>query len=259
MIITLFKYLNMDHQINLLKMIGKLNGLSFLHTKHGDFFRKKGGASRNQIKTNPAFAKTREINKEFGEISRAGKWIRTSLRHITGTESDDLVVSRLVKQLALVIKTDTTNLHGDRKVGFGLLTADGKAHLQGFNFNINSELRNVLKCNYHVDIASGVVSIPDFVTQNQLHFPVTATHCSIESAWSEIDFVSGQFNYSISPAVSLAKDLTRQNIVLTPAQQPTGKGILLVVLKVSFLREVKSRFYAVKNGAVNAMELVAIF
>ena len=87
----------MDNQINLLKMIGRLNGLSFLHTKHGDFFRKKGGASKTQIKTNPAFARTREINKEFGEISRAGKWIRTSLKHITGTESDDLVVSRLVK------------------------------------------------------------------------------------------------------------------------------------------------------------------
>jgi len=226
----------MDHQINLLKMIGTLNGLSFLHTKHGGFFRRKGGASRNQIKTKPAFARTREINKEFGEISRAGKWIRTSLRPITGTESDDLVVSRMVKQLALVIKTDTTNLHGDRKVGFGLLTADGKAHLQGFNFNINSELRNVLKCNYLVDVESGVVSIPDFVTKNQLHFPVTATHCSIESGWSEIDFVSGQFNYSISPAVSLAKDLTKQSIVLTPAQSPTGNGILFVRLKGTFLQ-----------------------
>ena len=89
MIITLFKLVNMDHQINLLKMIGKLNGLSFLHTKHGDFFRKKVGASKTQIKTNPAFARTREINKEFGEISRAGKWIRTSLRHIIGCFTND--------------------------------------------------------------------------------------------------------------------------------------------------------------------------
>ena len=165
MIITLFKFLNMDHQINLIKMVSKLNGLSFFNSKNGFIFRRPAGPSKKRIQTDPAYFRTRENNKEFGEISRVGKWIRTSLRHITGTESDDLVVSRLVKQLALVIKTDTTNLHGDRKVGFGLLTADGKAHLQGFNFNINSELRNVLKCNYHVDIASGVVSIPDFVPQ----------------------------------------------------------------------------------------------
>ncbi|MBK8244333.1 MAG: hypothetical protein IPK88_12970 [Saprospiraceae bacterium] len=248
----------MDHQINLIKMISKLNGLSFLHSKHGSFFRKKGGASGTQIKTDPAFARTREIMQEFGEINRAGKWIRNAFKLVTGTESDDKMVNRLVKHLALVIKTDTTHLRGDRKVGFGLLTSDGKAHLLQFNFNIKSMLYGVLKTDYHVDVKSGVVSIPDFVPQKELYFPDTATHCSLESAWSEIDFASGKFNASISPAVSLARDLTKHNVVLTPAQPPTGNGILLVVLKVSFLKEDNGRFYPAKYGAKNAMEIVAI-
>lgn len=167
-------------------------------------------------------------------------------------------MSRLVKQLALVIKTDTTNLHGDRKVGFGLMTSDGKAHLLGFNFNNKSILSRLLITNYHVDIASGVVSIPDFVPQKKLNFPGTATHCIIESAWSEIDFATGIFNSSISPAVSLARDLTKHSILLTPAQPPTGYGILFVVLKVSFLKEKNGRFYPAKYVKKNAIELVAI-
>lgn len=50
MIITLFKLLNMDHQINLLKMIGKLNGLSFYIPNMGTSFEKKEGQVRLRLK-----------------------------------------------------------------------------------------------------------------------------------------------------------------------------------------------------------------
>ena len=248
----------MAHQIGLIKISGKLNDLSFFKSKYGYIVRTKGGASGTRIKTDPAFARTRENNQEFAELNHAGKWIRTSLRNITANESDALVVSRMVKQLAQVIKLDISNLRGNRKVGVGLSTVEGKAHLKGFNFNIESVLNQVLKSNYHVDMVNGVVRIPDFIPQQDLVCPSGATHCSIEAAWSKIDFITGAFNSSKSLVVTLTLDLTPTEVVLNPTQLPTGAGILFVVLKVSFLQEVNGQLYPLKNGVMNAIELVSI-
>ena len=248
----------MGRQIGLIKISGKFNDLSFYKSKDGYIVRTKGGASKARIKTDPAFARTRENNQEFAEINHSGKWIRTSFRNITGNESDALVVSRMVKQLSKVIKLDTINLRGSRKVGMGLSTKEGKKLLKGFNFNIASILSKVLKANYQVESTSGVVRIPDFIPQQDLVCPASATHCRIESAWSEIDFTSGVLHSSISPAVSLVLDQTKSNVVLSPVQAPTGFGILLVVLKVSFLQEINGVVYSLNNGGLNAMELVSV-
>ncbi len=248
----------MGRQIGLIKISGKFNDLSFYKSKDGYIVRTKGGASKARIKTDPAFARTRENNQEFAEINHSGKWIRISFRNITANESDALVVSRMVTQLSKVIKLDTINMRGSRKVGMGLSTNEGKKLLKGFNFNIASILSKVFKSNYQVDNASGVVRIPDFIPKQDLVCPASATHCRIESAWSEIDFISGAIHSSISPAVSLVMDLTKSNVVLSPVQVPTGVGILFVVLKVSFFQEINGVVYLLNIGGLNAMELVAI-
>ncbi|MBK6698935.1 MAG: hypothetical protein IPG55_03370 [Saprospiraceae bacterium] len=248
----------MGRQIGLIKISGKFNDLSFYKSKDGYIVRTKGGASKARIKTDPAFARTRENNQEFTEINHSGKWIRTSFRNITANESDALVVSRMVTQLSKVIKLDTINLRGSRKVGMGLSTIEGKKLLKGFNFNMDSILSKVLKSNYQVDIASGVLRIPDFMPQQDLICPASVTHCKIESAWSEIDFASGVIHSSTSPAVSLVLDQTKTNVVLSPAQAPTGVCILFIVLKVSFFQEINGVVYLLNIGGLNAMELVAI-
>ena len=248
----------MGRQIGLIKISGKFNDLSFYKSKDGYIVRTKGGASKARIKTDPAFARTRENNQEFAEINHSGKWIRTSFRNITGNESDALVVSRMVKQLSKVIKLDTINLRGSRKVGMGLSTIEGKKLLKGFNFNKESLLSKVLKSSYQVDSASGVVRIPDFIPQQDLVFPASATHCRIESSWSEIDFASGVIHSSISPAVSLVLDQTKISVVLIPALTPTGTGILFVVLKLSFFQEINGQVYSLNNGTLNAIEIVLV-
>ncbi len=248
----------MGRQIGLIKISGKFNDLSFYKSKDGYIVRTKGGASKVRIKTDPAFARTRENNQEFAEINHSGKWIRTSFRNITANESDALVVSRMVTQLSKVIKLDTMNLRGFRKVGMGLSTNEGKKLLKGFNFNKESLLSKVLKVNYQVDSASGVVHIPEFIPKQDLVCPASATYCKIESAWSEIDFITGVIHSSISPAVSFVLDQTKSNVVLSPAQAPTGFGILLVALKLSFFQEINGEVYSLNNGGLNAIELVAI-
>ena len=248
----------MGRQIGLIKISGKFNDLSFYKSKDGYIVRTKGGASKVRIKTDPAFARTRENNQEFAEINHSGKWIRTSFRNITANESDALVVSRMVTQLSKVIKLDTINLRGFRKVGMGLSTTEGKKLLKGFNFNKESLLSKVFKSKYLVESASGVVRISEFIPQQDLVCPASATYCKIESAWSEIDFITGVIHSSISPAVSLVLDQTKTNVVLTPAQAPTSLGILFIVLKVSFFQEINGEVYSLNNGGLNAMELVSV-
>ncbi len=116
----------------------------------------------------------------------------------------------------------------------------------------------MLKANYQVESTSGVVRILDFIPQQDLVCPASATHCRIESAWSEIDFATGMIHSSISPAVSLVLDETKSNGLLSPAQAPIGSGILFIVLKVSFFQEINGEVYSLNNGGLNAMELVSV-
>ena len=248
----------MGRQSSLIKITGTLDDLSFYKTKDGHMVRMKGGVSGTRIKTDPAFARTRENMQKFAELNQAGKWIRSSLRSITSIGSDGRVVSRLVKQLAQVLKADTTNLRGFRKVGVGLSTTEGKTLLKSFNFNVQSVLSQVLKSNYQVDVASGIVTIPDCVAQQDLEYPAAATHCSIESGWSEINFSTGEITSSFSPPVSLVLDLTNSNVVLTPAQTPSGSGIVFIALKVSFLQKINGQLYPLNNGSLNAIEIVSV-
>lgn len=74
----------MAKQTGLTRYSGSMGGIRHFKIKglSGDFAGLNGGATGDQIKTAPEFARTRENMNEFGGCATAGKSIRTGTQRI---------------------------------------------------------------------------------------------------------------------------------------------------------------------------------
>ncbi|MBK9961562.1 MAG: hypothetical protein IPP06_09630 [Saprospiraceae bacterium] len=214
--------------------------------------------SGDRIKNDPAFARTRENMEEFKEINKAGKIIRGGFRNLIGRGADPRASSRLVGVLSKIMKYDTTSLRGERKVGIGLIDAVAKSLLSNFNFNQFAELDQIFKNELIVDEATGNVTISNFNPSVDLVTPGGSTHCAMECGWTEINFTTGETVSSISTESIHALDAPQSNVVLTPAQAPTGTGILMMAFKLSFYQTLNGRQYPLKNGSHNSLKLIHV-
>ncbi|WP_206106588.1 hypothetical protein [Ilyomonas limi] len=160
--------------------------------------------------------------------------------------------------MAQVKNLDTTSVRGERSVDVGLGTAAGKALLKDFNFNINSILGAVLYKPYAVTTATGVIKITDFVPANDVAFPSGATHVSLQGAFAIIDFDLGTSEVEYTQVENLPIDMTSGTVTLTPAATPTGTGIKLYFLQISFYQEVNGVQYSLNNGAYNAFAIIEV-
>ncbi|MDQ6812225.1 MAG: hypothetical protein M3040_00575, partial [Bacteroidota bacterium] len=140
----------------ILKIEGTLQDMTFYKSQDGHLVRTKGGVSGDRIANDPAFERTRENGTEFGISATAGKLLRDTVRIMMATSSDNRVTSRLTQAMSQIKNFDTTNARGERTVGVGLSTSDGKAVLKGFNFNDSALLGGILYKAYSVDTATGV-------------------------------------------------------------------------------------------------------
>ena len=123
----------MARQKGIIKLDGTLDDISFIKTSDGFIAKMKGGVSASRIKSDPAFELTRQNMQEFNSAAKAGKLLREAFATAVKNSSDGRVISRLVKDLMKVIKSDTSNARGLRTVAKGNL-----GFLQGFNFNVQA-------------------------------------------------------------------------------------------------------------------------
>ena len=165
-------------QKGILKIEGTMGNMTF-YRKDGQYLvKEKSSISADKIANDPNFERTRENNTEFGLAGSTGKFLRDALRSLMLDASDTYVTSRVTQMMMAELGLDTTSARGDRQPAIGLATADGKALLNGFNFNANSVLSGVLFKAFNVDAASGVITINNLVPQKDIAFPSDATHLS---------------------------------------------------------------------------------
>ena len=153
---------------------------------------------------------------------------------------------------------DTNSVRGQRQPSLGLATADGKALLNGFNFNADSVLSGVLFKAFAVDAATGVITINNLVPQKDIAYPSGATHLSITGAMANIDFANGVSDLQITNVQNLVIDLNANNVVLTPVALPAGNGIKLYLLKIEFFQLMNGVQYPLKNGNYNTLAIVNV-
>jgi hypothetical protein len=149
----------MAEQKGILKIEGTMGNMTF-YKKDGVYLvKEKSSVSTDKIANDPNYERTRENNAEFGLAGSTGKFLKDALRSLMLDASDTYVTSRVTQMMMAELGLDTTSARGDRQPSIGLATPDGKALLNGFNFNANSVLSGVLFKAFAVDAASGIITI----------------------------------------------------------------------------------------------------
>ncbi|MDT8347087.1 MAG: hypothetical protein RQ756_04745 [Flavobacteriaceae bacterium] len=243
---------------SLIKIEGTLDDLTFYKTKEGYLIRTKGGVSKNRIASDPAFARTRENNAEFGHSATAGKILRRAILDMINDAKDPRVASRLTTVMSKVKNLDTVSQRGKRNVTQGLLSAEGKSLLKGFDFNNRAVLTSVLLKEPVLDTATAEVQLQAFNPSVHVDVPQGATHIVLTAGVVAIDFQEGNSELVTSNALTIPITNTETDVVLTPASVPTITGPKMYLFKVAFLQEVNADLYVLNNGAFNVLNILEV-
>jgi len=249
----------MARQSGLIKFTGQMGGVSFYKTaEDGYLARTKGGVDAERIKNSPEFQRTRENGAEFGRAGAAAKLLRQVFRALIANTSDSRMASRLTAEMVKVVKADETSARGERNV------LDGETELlRGFDFNDKGKLTRTFFAPYlaAIDRAGGTigVNIPAFVPGNMVAAPTGATHFRLVSAGAEINFETG---------VYLVNQATTQDLAFSNQQQPAlalenlvtpgSSAPLFLIFGIEFYQQINAQMYSLKNGAYNALSLIAV-
>lgn len=246
----------MAQQKGILQLKGSVGSFTFYKSKDGYLAREKGGIDAKRIASDPAFQRTRENGQEFGRAGKASKYLRNAVRSLLQNTSDSKMVSRLTRQMMLVVQADPINARGMRNITNGNITL-----LQEFDFNVNSKLSTTLYAPFttQIDRTTGslIVEVPAFVPMNGVAAPGGATHLVLHSAGVEIDFEQGTSVADIESSDTIAFDnvatelLTHSHLVTPNSTLP-----VFILLGIEFFQEVNGSMYPLKNGAYNALAIV---
>ena len=242
----------------ILKIEGTLDELTFYNKDGKSFVRKKGGVSKERIENDPNYVRTRENNAEFSHSTNAAKTLRMALGSLVFKAKDNKLSPRMMQMMSRVKNLDLVSARGQRQVGIGFEDIAGKDLLKGFDFNINARLQSVLFAPYTLNVATGVLTIPNLIPAEQLLFPTGATHVSLQNAVLAIDFVGGASQLAFSPIVNLPINLTQSSPALTPTSVPASTGLQLFLIIVSFYQEVNGVQYSLKNEEYNVLNVLEV-
>jgi hypothetical protein len=248
----------MAKQKGIIPLQGSIGNITFYKSKAGYLAREKGGIEAARIATDPAFERTRENGEEFGRAGKAGKLLRTAFRALVQKASDTYVTGRLTRELVKVIQADLTSVRGKRNV------IDGEAELlQGFEFNTNGPLQSTFYAPYvaNIDRVAGTVklNVPAFIPANMVAAPAGATHYKVSVAGAEIDFEAETFVNSTLDTGQLPLDnVATAPMELTANVTPNSTKPLFLAAAIEFFQQVNNQLYSLKNGAYNALSIIAV-
>lgn len=199
---------------NLDQITGNLKNLSFYTRKGSDgiIVRTKGGATKEKIKRDPAFAGLRKANKEFGGCSKMGKQIRMAFYGLEHVADYNLsaVLNRLAKDIQ---KTDSLHPAGERDIRFSTY----RFLLKGFDFSRTTRFASLLRVPLSYNLVrqkqEAVLQIPAFACSFGLNMQDT------RAAYSY---------FRITAALGIVTDMTLnpQNQQYEPVHDKLGQGYL---------------------------------
>ena len=133
----------MAFQAGDIKISGTFDELSFYHSVFGWLVRRKGGPSRRQFKTSPAFIRSRENSEEFTACARTAASVRQLVMTHTA-HKDKTLYHRLMKLMRLLANNDKYSVRGKRDPMKGMQTIQAQAHLKEFKISEDLCLYDIL-------------------------------------------------------------------------------------------------------------------
>lgn len=265
----------MSRQTGVLRLKGKMGGISFYSSDGQDLARVANGPSKERIEKDPGFKRTRENNTEFGGSAKTAKALRVALSAIIQTMAGSRLVSRLTK-LFKQINLKANGKRGERPI---LLSAN-KEMLLNLNFDRKLNFSTIFSAPFtslaNADRNEGTVDIAAFNPDSFINSPSGATHFRLVQALgvvSDYTFdksvgsygpVDGVLNSLGNVTYSAMESLTPTapiaiNLVTALAGAPTMSTDVSVVqcLGIEFYQEVDGQMYQLSQG--NTMKVVNVF
>jgi len=246
------------NQKGILKIEGRLDELTFYKRGSNYYVRRKGGVSTARIARAPAFARSRENSKEFGLCAKSCKTLRQAFSRQLIEIRDQFLIGRLAKTMHAIKKLDATSVLGARNVGVGIEAAGAKELMKGFDFNNNAQLARLFEESLVLDPVTSILTLGSFHPREQLAPPSGATHFTIRSVWTRIDFVNNVFEEQESNIENRALEAQPTDITLTPPVAPLGAGTDVIGVLLEFFQEVSGEQYPLHNGRYNAFSIVEV-
>lgn len=248
----------MAKQTGIIRLQGTIGGVSFYKTADGHLAREKGGVDGNRIKNDPAFQRTRENGAEFGTAGTGAKMIRNANRILIQSAKDRNTSARLTRDVLRVVKTDSVNERGQRKI------VDGNMELlAGFEFNRRGRLGSTFFGQFapSFDRASGdgQIEVNPFQASSSIAAPGGTTHFKIVGGLSAVDFENESFESDTDETAILPWDAS--SVPSTTLEMGITGGStapVMLLFGIQFYQEVNGQMYVLNNGAFNALQLVMI-
>ena len=176
----------------------------------------KGGANRDLIMNNPAFARTRENMCEFGGCGVAVKAIRRGLLNLLPEQTDKLFTSRLMKVVKEINRRDYEGIRGKRAIIF----SGERPFLMTMVFDklqdIAGLLLNQFAYEHPITRASAKLTLTDLTIKPVL-IPAGATHYRVQNHISVIsDYTYVEANRRYEPLSQLNTMSAHEYSAYTP-------------------------------------------
>ena len=244
----------------ILKLRGTLGGLTFYQRKDmkgATLVKQKNTLTKERIRTDPSFERTRENYHEFGRVNTIGAVIRRGAAVMLERAPDPSVTTRLVSTLSKVKQHDAVHGRGHRTAGEGLRTAAGRSLLRGFDFNGKSPLGSVLYCPIDLEADYGL-AVAGLVPARMLDFPGGATHVAFRTGVLAVDVEGAASVLHCSPVVTVPLDSESTDLLLRPSGVPTGHGFWLWLVLIEFFQETNGEPYPLYDRSYNVLHLLDV-
>lgn len=171
----------MSKQIGLIRLDGKIGGISFYRSGGADLAKTANGPSKERIHSDPVFVRTRENNVEFGGSAIAAKSLRLSLATSLQTMADARLVSRLTRLFKAI------NLRGVGPRGQRPITVSAnRSIIENTDFNLLTPFTSVFNAPFtfsnNTARNQGTITIANFLPSAFISAPAGATHFAMLTA-----------------------------------------------------------------------------
>lgn len=215
---------------------GTLDDLSFYMASDENLVRQKGnsGITKEEFAKNPIFNRIRQQSSEFGSCSQKSKVFRLLAKQFYDKAKEVSFAGRVNKLLFEILKEDTTNKIGERKVENGLQIQELDELLLHFEGNKLRPLKKVLKKKITFDWEQNKSNLTSINAEKEIYWPEPeANQLHLQLAIANWNCKDDKFENQYSNEIILDKENTEKTIDFKLEQLQT-KDLWIAYLFIGF-------------------------
>jgi len=216
----------------IIRFTGKLGGLSIYEMNGQHIVRQAYGPNAETIRKNPNYSGLRERNQEFGNVSKAGKLLRSGFTSLLQELGDKNVHHRLTQILLSVKNLDTESAKGSRYIGIGLGTKEGRNLVSGFSCRVTGREDETILSAGRKAIKKETFTLS---WSPNLLLPKGGREIHLDLIWIKVDFERHRIESAISEKAIL-KPAGAKIVVPMPPDLEGKDGFLFLALGVQYGR-----------------------